>query len=322
MPVVPATISYAVTGQVNLVSQPGSQQLNFKQMLGELASWNPDAPAPMLARWLQNSYRRIIDYRNWYGCMVRGQVNSPATYNTGTVAVTNGSATITGTGTTWTSAMVGRQFRTGMTTPIYTIKTFTSPTSMELDIPWGEATATGSGYSIFQNVYDFGYNVKQLLRVVNKRQGFNFILGLPQAWLDENDPWRSAIGFTYAAVGHPPSSAGSAVYEFYPIPNIVQSFPFIAYIQPPDLSEDNPYALSFIRTDVIVLGALPDALLYRGKDNKYYNPQVAAYKDKIFREELAKMSAMDEGHYMRELMWDYDRYPTYVGGPDYAQSHE
>lgn len=76
---------------------------------------------------------------------------SQADYTTGTVAVTNGSPTITGTGTTFVANMVNRWIR--VTAPDgdeqwYQIKTFTSTTSLTLYNNYTGNTASGAAYTI------------------------------------------------------------------------------------------------------------------------------------------------------------------------------
>src|SRR3990167_1843869 len=51
-------------------------------------------------------------------------IQTVANYNTGTVAVTNASTTVTGTSTVWTSAMVGRKFRVDGDSSYYIISAF------------------------------------------------------------------------------------------------------------------------------------------------------------------------------------------------------
>ena len=81
-------------------------------------------------------------------------------YNTGSVAVTNGDATITGTDTVWTTSMVGQYFRVdsngiGNSSKWYKIITFTNATSMELDIVYEEATETLLDYHISDSPTSF-----------------------------------------------------------------------------------------------------------------------------------------------------------------------
>ena len=88
-------------------------------------------------------------------------------YVVGTVDVTEGDATVTGTGTTFTSAMVGRKFRPDGDSVTYTFTTFTSTTEFELDRVYDGDTDTDKDYSIFEDTYDLPTDLKRLKRVMN-----------------------------------------------------------------------------------------------------------------------------------------------------------
>lgn len=310
------------TSQVVQTTIAPTTQLNFRQMIGEVQQWNPDVSPQMIKRWLNNSYRRVIDKRNWYGLLVKGQVDVPDVVTGGTIALTNGSATVTGTGTAFTADMVGRQIRSGFSTPLHTIKTFTSPTEVTLDLPWGGQTVSANSYQIFQNIVNFGDNVKWVLAVVNQRQGFRLRLNVPQEELNIHDTWRTQTGWTFMAAGYAPSSSGVPQYELYPAPTFAQSFPFLVYIQPPDFVVDADFPYAFIRADVIVTGAIPKALLFRGKNSKYYDPQAAATLESEFQVELEKMERKDNDHYQRDLIWEFGKYQLTSFGADFRQSHD
>ncbi len=80
-------------------SQPQTTQLNFRQMIGEVQMWNPDADPGLIGRWINNNYRKIIERRNWYGMLVRGQFTTPQMTSQGSATVTNGSNIVQGFGT-------------------------------------------------------------------------------------------------------------------------------------------------------------------------------------------------------------------------------
>src|SRR5574341_415224 len=147
-------------------TQPQTTQLNLRQMVGEVLQWNPDAPEPMVRRWLANTYRKVIDHRHWYGALVRGQVTVPDAVSGGTVTVTEGNTTVTGVGTAFIADMVGRQFRIGFSNPIYTIDAVNSATELILDLPWGGKTTAGVAYIIFQNIVSLGANIKMPFAMV------------------------------------------------------------------------------------------------------------------------------------------------------------
>ena len=70
------------------------------------------------------------------------------TYNTGTVSVTNGSATVTGTGTTWTTAFNGLPFSIKREGVLYTVSTVASATSLTLTTTYTGTTGAGKTYAI------------------------------------------------------------------------------------------------------------------------------------------------------------------------------
>ena len=64
------------------------------------------------------------------------------------MALTNASATLTGSGTTFTAAMVGRYVQTTDDQYWYRISAFTSTTVMTLESVFEGTTATGAAYTI------------------------------------------------------------------------------------------------------------------------------------------------------------------------------
>lgn len=76
---------------------------------------------------------------------------SASSYTTGTITVTNGDATVTGSGTTFSAAMVGRYFRSNGSNSDglwYKIATFTSTTELELENVYEGTTQSGGTYQI------------------------------------------------------------------------------------------------------------------------------------------------------------------------------
>jgi hypothetical protein len=76
---------------------------------------------------------------------------SQADYTTGTISLTNGSTTVTGSGTTFTSAMVGRWLN--VTSPSgdgnwYEISTFSSTTVITLKKTYQGSTVSGASFTI------------------------------------------------------------------------------------------------------------------------------------------------------------------------------
>lgn len=79
---------------------------------------------------------------------IRDRALSNVDYTTGTVTVTNGSTVLTGAGTTFTAAMVGRWFRATVDGYWYRIATFTSTTVLGLHKKFEGSTASSLAYKI------------------------------------------------------------------------------------------------------------------------------------------------------------------------------
>ncbi len=73
-----------------------------------------------------------------------------ASYSTGTVSVTNGSKTVTGSGTTWSTSNVdaGMLLRIGSTDRFYVVETRVSNTQLTLRDAYEGTTASGQSYSL------------------------------------------------------------------------------------------------------------------------------------------------------------------------------
>lgn len=83
-------------------------------------------------------------------------ITTTAVYDTGTAKTTLDSKTVTGTGTTWTSAMVGRKFRIDGDWRFYRIATFVSATSITLDENYenDDLDGTSRNYKIYVDEYN------------------------------------------------------------------------------------------------------------------------------------------------------------------------
>lgn len=81
-------------------------------------------------------------------------------YSDGTVSVTNSSTTVTGTGTTFTSDMVGKRIRIGDDTKFYTVSAFVSATEITLSSSYIGETRSGESYRIFISFDDEKWDLK------------------------------------------------------------------------------------------------------------------------------------------------------------------
>lgn len=161
------------------------------------------ALSPKLAQdFTINAFRRLAEIRRWSWLVKYNQFIAPNVYNTGTVSVTNGLTTVTGSGTTWTAAMVGRQFRVGLSAPIYTIAQFNNSTSLQLDLPFGGPTSVGTGYSIYQCYFTPPADFHQFISVFDPAFNWNLALDVTQVELNFIDAQRANSGNAYMVSFH------------------------------------------------------------------------------------------------------------------------
>lgn len=322
MPVVPYQPGVGPATQVTpLVACPTTQS-NLGQMLGEVLQWNPDCPVTQITQWINNAYRMVISRRMWAGLKVRGQIAVPNVYSTGSVTVTSGSNVVIGAGTGFTVEMIGFQFRQGFNTGWYNITEVDSATQLKLDLPWGNATYNGSGYQILHSIVEPGFNIKWMLELLNQRQGYRLFNGIPQRMLNQWDTWRTSQGWTFLSSPREFNPyTGGQFFELYPAPTFQQTFPFLAYVQPPDLSDDQDAPYPYIRTDILVKVAIANALLFGGpKKNQYYDQFTAEYKTKEAMGDLMQMEMEDDEQDPKDLQWDTD-YPLSSHGANWLASH-
>lgn len=136
-------------------------------------------------------------------------------YETGTVQLTEGSATATGSSTVWTSGMAGRKLRCEDAT--YVVSS-ASTTSITLSTNYAGAGGSGLTYKIYQDEYSLASDVEDVLscRQENNPQK------LTKKGIEEMDqywPQRNSFGYPsiYSIIGYDSTSYMKAAV--YPIPN-------------------------------------------------------------------------------------------------------
>jgi hypothetical protein len=297
--------------------------MNFGQMQGSATAWNPNSVAQMPG-WINQIVRQIYDKKTWYGLFTKGQIICPASVSGGTAMVTFNSKIVQGINTTWDQSLIGRQFRAGLNTPIYTI-TAVDPfaQTLTLELPWGGPFAPGqttqtTGYYIVQLYYSFGPNIKYIKTLVNMQMGFRMRTNFTQEYFNTFDPWRIQVNFPWAIAPVPADPNGNYLVEMWPAPFTQQAMPFLAYTQPPNLVDDTDTLPPYIRCDVVVKEAMCWALRFKPKENPGYDPQTALSLASTFHQEyealLLDMANTDENLYRTSATIQGEDLPYYTPG--------
>jgi hypothetical protein len=141
----------------------GQIRLLLQQTAGAMS---PD----LIDGFVNTRYVDILDHYPWKGLEVEAVLESVAAYTTGTVSVTQGANTVVGVGTTFSGAMTGQKFQLAGDVAIYTA-TFVDTGDLTLDRNYEGLSATGAGFTIFQDEYELPPATKTVLSVSNPVTG-------------------------------------------------------------------------------------------------------------------------------------------------------
>ncbi len=130
----------------------------------------PGFSTDLIDEYIANRYGQILDHYPWKGLEVETLFESVAAYSTGTVSLTQGVNTVTGTGTTFTPAMTGMMFRAMADAAEYTF-TFVSATAGTLDRVYEGCTNAAASFWIYQDEYELPADCKDVLSIQNPVTG-------------------------------------------------------------------------------------------------------------------------------------------------------
>lgn len=154
-------------------------QMNFGSLIADTAATLHMDPSPggedeaTIKRALNWAGRYIWTSCPWPERKAVTVLTTKAPYSTGTATFTENSASVTGSGTTW-SSFSGRKMATGYNAPFYRISANASTTAITLARSYIEDTASGSDYVVYQDEYDTASTVDTILSahlLVNQTTG-------------------------------------------------------------------------------------------------------------------------------------------------------
>ena len=263
-----------------------------------------DVDLEVLSSFLSNRYARILDKLPWRRLDTETIIQSPASYAVGTVNVTQGSAVVTGVGTTFTVNMNGLVFRANTSADSnassgaeYYQVAYVSATQLALDRPYENVTVAGAGYRIDQNFFLLPPSSRIVRGIRPLHDRTRVLKIITPAELSRIAPLRAAYGTPeYAAVSWDnQSDPPIQQIEFYPIPTSPDSGGItlawaVEYTYDPALLSDGSSSstlLPWARPDALIAGVALDCALDKGD-------QVRAelYKAE-WNERIAEMAGVD-----------------------------
>lgn len=192
---------------------------------------------------LQDVHREIAAGFQWSFRKRETLLATVAPYTTGTVAVSPGSSTVTGTLTVWTSAMVGRAIRIAGEDAYFFVQAVTDGTHLTLGdaqgavMTWAAAAGSLLTYTIFQHQYQLASDVAVILEKIREWP----LTERTVEWMNERDPDRSSTGdpnsFAMARARHV-SGVEQVFVELWPVPSSARRYRMTYLVEPPDLTVD------------------------------------------------------------------------------------
>ena len=195
--------------------------------------------------FINQAQREEVEAYQWSFLLTNTILYSSASQTTGTVSLTQGSSTVTGSGTNFflpTNAVSQLAYGSPTGSTPYPIASVESTTSLTLAQPFNGITATDQGYNISTNIYSvIAPNGAPFLEIYNVRgPGQIDLVEISREVLNEKDPGRTCYG------GNPPTEwcnagfdiNGNVQIEFWPVNTAVQAFVIEGKIGPSTLVKD------------------------------------------------------------------------------------
>lgn len=290
-------------------------------------------PILLCTRFIRDRYRKICDRVLWSFKLARGAFETPASYSTGTVTMTNASTTVTGSSTAWTTApvsLVGQQLKVNGV--VFTITAVGSDTSLTIDQAWMQATTAGMTYIACQayigpvpgttvpGLATWPSDFHGWYSVVDPTNSWKLHLGINSTEIDRIDARRSATGTPYILangvyntqmVGVSAGATPFMVYELWPHPLNLRQYMFTYERRIPDLSASTDTPIPIIRSDIIVKGGLADLARWPGtpeRRNPMWDQTLINWRsrEQEFEAELQKQIVEDQTIMQNDLSFGRD----------------
>lgn len=187
----------------------------------------PGIDLDVLEGFISDRYSEILNELPWQRLRAMAVLQTTEPYDTGTVAVTEGSTGVTLTGGTWTTGMTGRAFRVAGRDEFYEF-TYASATTATLDRVYEGSTDAAADYTIFQSVYPMPANCRILEDTAFSTTSIGPLGRLSRAQLNVSAPTRATYGTpqVWASYMDDSSTPPRMQVELYPIPSAAVGIPF------------------------------------------------------------------------------------------------
>lgn len=272
----------------------------------------PMAPIFLVEDWVREAFRRAWESRKPAWSMARKEAGfSTADQKSGSVTVTKGSAFVPAVSLSLALTDEGRQFRTGINQPVYSIECVDlALNQIELDRAYTGVSGTFSS-TVLDAYITFPEDFERFIVVLDPANFWQLRHWITDEQLNRWDPQRSNTTTPWALVSrryatipkHKRSTeiVGRRQYELWPYATSAHEYWYFYAARPPSLTEDMEFpGLLGDRGDILRQGALARAAEWPGTEdrkNPYFNLTLAKRLQADFELELAKLEVTDEDIY-------------------------
>lgn len=167
---------------------PFSELVEKSQTLARDNSYSSRDKFKGLINWAYT--QEIPRKEDWTPLIASSSISCAAKYNTGTVSITAGDTSITGSGTVWTSGMTNRKIRINGNPNVYTFTYVSSTTGTVSPALSGDSNVSGAGYVIFDDDYSLASDFNRFLSggsLYKYRSGRPYVIdeASERKWRDE-----------------------------------------------------------------------------------------------------------------------------------------
>ena len=310
----------------------------------ELVGVIPQISSLYAGTLVNRAYKEIRDKRLWTWLRAEVELVAPSPIADGFVAVTQWSETVTPDSTSkplFIAAITGvppitsRQFRIGDGGPMYNITACNASTGiLTLDRPYGEATSTGTSYSVYRCYFTPPANdFLRFWSLLNAGEGYTISgerLGLTREELDRRDPQRASQGDAHYIASYKAQPSGAFIWELWEHPTNPATYIVNYQRRGVDMVLPTDDIPSTLMSSVLMPNALAHACLWaaanvgRHKELKGVNWMALAKTHKAeYLLELRKAWKTDDEMSLQYWIDPSDQYR--LSGPidgRYAQSHD
>lgn len=284
---------------------------------------------PNLARDIvRNCFRDIVQLRQWSWLTGRAQLTTVNAYEVGTAAITYGDNVVTLTGGTVSVDHIGRQFRTGLASPILTITNVdVGLNTYTLDQDWTGTGGSGLGYSVYLAYLFMPSDFSAFISVVDPANYWDVKTdGVTVEALDMRDPQRSIFGAPARVLVPYDFYNDLPRYEIWPHQKS-QQFYLMAYektaIDPFDAGATIPTRLP---SDIILERALMYAARWPGPTkqdpNPYYSETMAQFHKSEYERRIAVIEKQDNELFQKDIWYQSDQGRHGIISSNWMQQHD